>query len=285
MAGTECRALVGQRSPLGWLGLVLPKDRGAVCVAKDVSFGDHARHQLDIYAPAAFSHPAPVLNFIYGGGWDSGTKADYEFAGHAFAANGFVVVVADYRVVPEIHYPVFLEDGGLALNWVDENIAEFGGNPQKQYLMGHSAGAYNAVMLGVDGQRFSAPDMVGRLKGVVGLSGPYDFYPYDVAASIAAFSKAKEPELTQPINLVTAQSPPMFLGHGSKDNICLPRNTRAMAAALRDKDIEVVERFYDHLAHPGTLLSLFPALRWRSSVFQDVLAFLKAGPVEDFTQG
>lgn len=271
--------MVGRRSPLGWLGALLPKAPGAVRVASDVAFGDHERHRLDIYAPKDISQPAPVLNFIYGGGWDSGTKADYAFAGHAFAAHGFVTVIADYRVVPEIHFPAFLEDGALALNWVDANIARFGGNPEQQFLMGHSAGAYNAVMLGVDGPRFGAPDMAGRLCGVVGLSGPYDFYPFDVAASIAAFSNAEAPRLTQPINLVTEQSPPMFLGHGGKDIICLPRNTRAMAQALRDKGIAVEERHYDHLAHPGPLLSLFPALRWRSSVFNDVLGFLKTGPL------
>lgn len=267
---------MSERSPLGWLDLLLPRDGGAALVAENVAFGPDNRHRLDVYAPVDRSQTAPVLNFIYGGGWDSGTKADYGFVGHAFAARGFVTVIADYRVVPDIHFPAFLEDGGLALQWVDANIDRFGGDASRQFLMGHSAGAYNAVMLGVNGKRFGAPDMVGRLRGVIGLSGPYDFYPFDVAASIAAFSKASAPELTQPINLVTGDTPAMFLGHGRKDNICLPRNTRAMAAALRAKNITVTERYYDHLAHPGPLLSLFRLLRWRSSVFEDVMAFLEA---------
>ncbi|UJQ93870.1 alpha/beta hydrolase [Mariluticola halotolerans] len=264
------------RSALGWLDLLMPRDGGTQKLAADIAYGPKARHRLDIYAPKAHDLPRPVVFFIYGGGWDSGDKAEYQFAGHAMAAAGFVAVVADYRVLPEVRYPGFLEDGALALSWVLDTVASYGGDPAQIFLMGHSAGAYNAVMLGLDGGRFGAPALGERLRGIVGLSGPYDFYPFDVPASIAAFSVAPEPLLTQPINVVPPKPVPVFLGHGSRDKTCLPRNTIALGKSLRQAGGEVTERHYDNLAHPGPLLSLFPALRWRAPVYRDVVAFLRA---------
>jgi len=264
------------RSALGWLDLLMPRDGGTRKLASDIAYGPQERHRLDIYAPKKLSAPAPIVFFIYGGGWDSGSKADYQFAGHALAAAGYVTIIADYRVVPEVHYPGFLEDGGLALAWALHEAVAYGGDPDQIVLMGHSAGAYNAVMLGLDGLRYGAPDMSGRLRAIVGLSGPYDFYPFDVPASIAAFATARDPLLTQPVNVVPERPVPVFLGHGSRDTTCLPRNAVALAKSLRQAGGEVTERYYDNLAHPGPLLSLFPALRWRAPVYREVVGFIGA---------
>lgn len=269
--------MVAGRSALGWLSLLAPKDGGTQRVLADAPYGRHSRQRLDVYAPRARGEARlPVLFFVYGGGWESGCKADYAFAGHAFAAAGFVTVIADYRIVPEAHYPDFLEDGGLALHWTDRHIAELGGDRDRLFYMGHSAGAYNAVMLGLVGPRHGGPDFGSRLKGVVGLSGPYDFYPFDVPASIAAFSRAETPELSQPVNLVTPDAPPMFLGHGTKDTICGLYNTEHLAAKLRAAGTDLVERRYAGLRHAGVLLSLFPMLRWRAPVYRDVVGFMQA---------
>lgn len=263
------------RSALGWLNLFVPKDGDTRRVGCGIAFGPHERHRLDLYAPLQQSADLPVLFFIYGGGWDSGTRSDYEFAGRAFAAAGFLTAIADYRVVPEVHYPGFLEDNALALDWLIRAVPSYGGNASRVFYMGHSAGAYNAVMLGLEGQRFGAPDMTDRLKGVVGLSGPYDFYPFDVPASIAAFSRAKEPEATQPVNLVSADAPPMFLGHGTRDRICGLYNTKNLAETLRTAGRPVIERHYRGLKHAAPLLSLMPIFRWRAPVYRETVDFMR----------
>lgn len=116
-----------------------------------------------------------MVLFFYGGSWSRGDRRDYAFAGRALAARGYTVVLPDYRVLPEVEYPVFLQDCAAALRWTRENIAAYGGDPAAAALMGHSsAGAYNAVMLALDrGLGVSdIPDVV------VGLSGPYDFFPF-----------------------------------------------------------------------------------------------------------
>lgn len=268
--------MVEKPSSLAWFNRLSPKEFRTARVLEGQSFGEHHRQKLDVYAPKNIEQKLPVLLFIYGGGWDSGLRAEYAFVGRAFAAAGFVVVIADYRVVPEAHFPDFLEDGAAALNWIDREILTHGGNPERLFLMGHSAGAYNAVMLGLNAPRFGGPNLGGRIKGVVGLSGPYDFYPFDVPASIAAFSQAPEPEMTQPVNLVHAEAPPMFLGHGTKDEICMPRNTMALAKRLREDNVPVVERHYTGLAHPGPLLTLSRLLRWRAPIYREVVAFMRA---------
>ena len=76
----------------------------------DVPYADGQRKKLDVYRPAESDGSAPVVMFIYGGGWRAGDRFEYEFVGRALAAQGFVTVIADYRIFPEVRYPEFLED-------------------------------------------------------------------------------------------------------------------------------------------------------------------------------
>jgi len=262
------------RTLFEWLNTVMPKDGGARRVARDVPFGDHPAQMLDIYAPKDFETALPVLVFFHGGGWNSGTRAEYEFAGRAYAAAGFITVLPGYRIVPEAHFPDFVVDGALALNWIDAEISVFGGDPKRLALMGHSAGAYNAAMLALDPARFGANAAPANIKALVGLSGPFDFYPFEVPEAIETFSRTGEPERTQPINLAHPGAPPAYLGHGTKDTVCGLHNTENLAAALRASGVPVIERHYAGIGHAAPLLALFPLLRWRVPVYRETVRFL-----------
>ena len=263
------------RTLLGPLNRLMPKDGGTRRILSGHRFGPHSRDLVDAYAPHWFEDPLPLLFFIYGGGWDSGHRSEYEFVGRAFARAGFVTAIADYRIVPEVHYPAFLEDCGRALTEVLHVLPAFGADTGRVFLMGHSAGAYNAAMLGLDGPRFGAPALGAKLRGVIGLSGPYDFYPFDVKQSIAAFGRAEDPEASQPVNIVTSGAPPFLLAHGTSDTTCGLYNTENLAEKLRTANVPVVERHYRGVRHILPLLSLFPALRWRLPVYRDVLSFMR----------
>ena len=263
------------RTILGPINRFSPKDRGTRRVISAHAYGKHRRHVFDAYAPVSFTEPLPILFFIYGGGWNSGNREEYSFVGRAFAKAGFITVIADYRLVPEIRYPAFLEDCGAALTEALAVLPVFGGDAGRVFLMGHSAGAYNAVMLGLDGPRFGAPELGAQLRGVVGLSGPYDFYPFDVKEAIEAFGRAKNPQTSQPVNIVRPGAPPFYLGHGSRDRVCGPYNTGNLAAKLRAAKVPVVERYYRGLVHPTPLLALFPWLRWRAPVYRETVAFMR----------
>src|SRR5690606_15908972 len=145
-----------------------PKDRASRCVARRIAYGPDRRQVLDIYAPRHGTGPWPVIYFVYGGSWNVGEPTYYSFAGRALAALGYVVVVIDYRLIPQVEYPAFLEDCAAGLQWTVENIARYGGDPRRIALMGHSAGAYNAVMLLLADRPLPRDSFAGRIRAFVG---------------------------------------------------------------------------------------------------------------------
>ncbi|RYE61073.1 MAG: alpha/beta hydrolase [Hyphomicrobiales bacterium] len=179
-------------SPLSVFDTLVPKDGGVAKVGSAISYGGAHRQVLDVYAPRLGAiGRRPVVVFFYGGSWNSGTRTGYAFVGKALAAQGIVVVIPDYRLVPAVRYPGFVEDGAAAVRWTKAHAREFGGDPTRIVLMGHSAGAYIAAMLAVDDRWLKADR--SAIRGFVGLAGPYDFAPFDVDASRAAFGEWPRP--------------------------------------------------------------------------------------------
>ncbi len=267
--------LAASCTPVGTFNVVAGRDGGSESLADGVAFGAHSRQTLDIYGPISGRRPLPVVMFIYGGSWNTGSRQDYAFVGRALAARGFVTVVVDYRLVPEVLFPVFVDDNALALRWIRDNISRYGGDPKRIGVVGHSAGAYNAVMLGLDRRFQSKAGVEGEgVRAVAGLSGPYDFLPFTSAAAEAAFSRWPRLSETQPINMIRANAPPMFLATGDADTLVLPRNTRTLAARLRAAGASVEEKIYPGVSHAGTLTSLSRLLRAQTPIMDDLVRFL-----------
>jgi acetyl esterase/lipase len=246
--------------------------------ATGLRFGPHARHHLDIWVP---SHPdsakLPVVVFFYGGGWHSGERGDYGFAAAAFAAQGFVAVVPDYRLVPEVRFPDFLEDAALSLRWVVAHIAEYGGDPSKISVAGHSAGAYIAAMLALDPRWLSAVQLPPEtIRAGVLLSGPFDFAPFREWRGRAAFGAYPDPADTQPINHVRSDAPPLLLQHGSSDRLVYAKNSRSLDAALTRAGAPHELRVYRGCDHAGTLVALSRPFRGRFPVLADATRFLRS---------
>ncbi len=248
-------------------------DGGTAKVGDGIAYADGARHKLDVYAPQQRGAPAPVVFFIYGGGWNRGERSDYQFVGRALAARGFVAVIADYRLVPEVHYPEFLEDNASALKWVQDNIANYGGDPARLFLAGHSAGAYNAVMLALDPSFLQEYGVTMPIRAVAGLSGPYDFYPFEYDEVRNAFGAASNPEGTQPVNLVTSDAPPMYLATGTGDPIVRMQNTEHLARAMQARGVWVTTKFYPGFGHMEPVIALGSLWRWRAPVLDDMTLF------------
>lgn len=266
--------LVAACSPLNLLDTLVPKDGGTAKVATAVSYGSVPRQMLDIYAPRPRAlDRRPVIVFFYGGSWNSGSRTGYAFVGRALAAQGFVVVIPDYRLVPEVRYPAFVEDGAAAVRWTEAHVADFGGDPARIVLMGHSAGAYIAAMLAVD-DRWLKNDRKA-VRGFVGLAGPYDFAPFDVDASRAAFGAWPRPSDTQPVTWAGTGDPPALLLVGADDTTVRPRNSEALRARLRDGGVSVDLRSYPKTGHVGLLLALARPFRGKASVLQDVANFAR----------
>jgi acetyl esterase/lipase len=263
-------------SPLDVFNAVTPKERESRRVAHDVAYAEGERHGLDVYAPADLSGVAPVMVFFYGGGWSQGKRQEYEFVGRALAAQGFVTVVPDYRITPGAHFPGFLEDCAAALRWVQDNIAAYGGDAHRIVLCGHSAGAYNAVMVALDPSYAQQAGFdISNIKGVIGLSGAYDFLPLESEATIAAFGQAPDPQLTQPVHFARADAAPLLLIWGDRDERVGRRNIEGMERAMRAAGGAVEVKIYSGVNHGATMTSLSTMLRGGAPSMQDIVAFAR----------
>ncbi len=259
---------------LNGLNSLTPGDSAAAPVARAIGYGPDPRQGLDIHAPPGADR-LPVLVFFYGGSWASGRRQDYGFAARALAARGFVVVVPDYRLVPDVRYPAFVEDGAAALAWTVANIARHGGDPARIATIGHSAGAYIALMLALDRRWTAAAGAPGAVKAAVGLAGPYDFLPFEPgSAAEAAFGQAPDRRDTQPIAHVRGNAPPVLLLTGDADDTVKPRNSAALAAALTTAGARAETRTYPGLGHIGIILALSKPFRGKAPVLADSAAFL-----------
>ena len=268
-----CLPLAGC-SAVGAFNALAPADDGARLAAAGLAYGELPRQRLDVYAPPGAAG-LPAVLFLYGGGWNSGSRADYGFAGRALAARGCVVAVADYRLVPEVRYPVFLEDCALALRWLRDNAASHGGDARKLFAMGHSAGGYNALMLALDPGLTRGAGLRGQvLRGAIGLAGPYDFLPLDVPESQQAFGGTPDLPRTQPVNHATSFAPPTFLATGADDDVVYPRNAKALASRLKAAGRPVELHVYPGVGHAGLLLALSPPFRAQTPVLDDVARFI-----------
>ena len=249
--------------------------RSATRVATAVPFGTHGQ-TLDVWAPAgAGSAKRPVLIFWYGGGWVKGDRDAYAFAGRAFAKAGFVVVIPDYRKVPQVRFPAFLVDGAEAVAWTRDHAAGLGGDPGRIAFAGHSAGAYTAVMLALDSQWLKAAGVDPAIvKASVGLSGPYDFYPFDKKRSIDAMSRWPRPLETQPIQYARADAPPLLLVTSTADTEVRPKNAINLAAKLRSLGAPVELKNYKGLTHEEVVMALSKPFRDKAPVLADTVAFL-----------
>lgn len=140
----------------------------------------HARHVLDIHAPESAKN-LPVVFWIHGGGWQAGDKSDIQIKPRVFAEQGFVFVSTNYRLLPEVEMGVLIQDVAKSLGWVHKNIGEYGGDPQRIFVMGHSAGAQLAAILCIDDRYLKAEGVpFSSLKGCV----PVDGDTYDIPAII-----------------------------------------------------------------------------------------------------
>ncbi len=262
-------------TPLGLFATLSPKDP-ATRVSRGEAYGSDPRQTLDVYVPRGARGDAPMAVFFYGGSWDSGRRQDYNWVGRAMASRGFVTVVADYRVYPGVRYPTFLEDGAQAVRWTVDNAVRLGGDPRRLVLLGHSAGAYNAVMLGVDTRYLKAAGVdPASVKAVAGLAGPYDFLPLNDKVTNRVFGQASDLAGTQPMAHVGRTSPPAFLATGDKDNTVWPKNTKALAARYREAGAVVEERHYAGVDHVRIVLALSRPLRGGAPVLDQMADFLK----------
>ncbi len=242
---------------------------------RDISYGDNPRHKMDIFQPYKQAASRCAILFFYGGSWQNGERANYHFAAQGLTRSGCVVAVADYRLYPEVSYPVFIEDGAKAFVWLQNNAKTYNINTNNLYIAGHSAGAYNAAMLAVKGDLLQSLGATQQdIRGVIGLAGPYDFLPFTDKEIIALFSTAPD-EQTQPVNHVNGKTPPFLLLTGGDDTTVLPKNTDSLAKTLVQQGNRVRTKTYPDIGHVGIALALSPVFAGKAPVITDITQFIR----------
>jgi len=248
-------------------------------VKADLPYGNDRRQTLDVYAPRMAVN-RPVVIFWYGGSWIKGNKEDYRFVGTELAKLGFVAVLPDYRLYPQVTFPAFDEDGARAVAWVEEHVREFGGDPNRIVLMGHSAGGHTAAFLAYNHaflERFGANSR--GIVGLVGLSGTYVFVP-DSDELRAAFPPPFTMSDWQPIRFVDSRAPPTLLLHGLADKEVLPQESVELHDALVHAHVRVEMHLFAHRGHADTVAPFALVARWRTPVVEEVSAFVRSVSAE-----
>jgi acetyl esterase/lipase len=193
---------------------------------------DPERHKLDVYAPKG-QKDFPVLFFVHGGTWRSGSKNLYVAIGNAFAQTGIGVVIPSYRLSPKVQHPAHAEDVAKAFAWTHENVARYGGNPDRIFAMGHSAGGHLVSLIATDPIYLKAEKLTpDAVRGVVAISGVYRIY-HDVPLFNPIFGKDEEVcRKASPINHISGNHPPFLIAYGDKDFDHLDQMAIDLNAAL-----------------------------------------------------
>lgn len=229
---------------------------------------------LDAYVPKNAVN-APVVVFFYGGSWVNGKRHWYSYVGDALANHGVLVLIPDYRKFPDVHFPAFMHDAANAVAWGRDHAAEFGGDPKRLFVMGHSAGGQIAALLATDKRHLNAVGMQPRdLAGMIGVAGAYAFLPFVEDEAEIFGDTAQGRYDSQPINFIDGDEPPMLLLQGKGDEVVPPHNAEVMAERAHAMAGIARLKLYPGIGHASIILAFAREHTSRVPVLADTLAFI-----------
>ena len=270
LAATIGTLLIGLAAcaPVKILNTITPS--GSFDREKNISYGPIERQKLDIYRAEKPRLNAPVLMFVHGGSWDSGSKNIYKFLGQGFTAEGFDVVIPNYRLYPDAVFPVMIEDTAKAIAFTAQ---QFPG--RELVVMGHSAGAYNALMTVMRPEFYpgGASAMCSTIAGVVALAPPTGIVPLKEEPLITVFPD-RFTAADAPMNNVTGAVPPVFFGHGMKDTTVFPQNSQMLAEKITARGGQARVETYADLDHIDVIKVMSRYFDGGSSLKADVIDFI-----------
>ena len=272
-------ALISTGCERAFFGVI---NRSTVPPDSSVVFSPANNLALDVYRPQGggiqnnSAQSAPVVVFFYGGSWQRGSRDQYQFVGRRLAQNGVLAIVADYRTYPRAGFPAFMDDAAQAVAWARRNAAQYGGDPQRVFIAGHSAGAQIAALLGTDKRYLGKAGVSERdVAGVIGLSGPYDFVINGQYEKI--FGPPSQYPLAQAINFVDGDEPPFLLIHGDADSVVEVRDSVQMDEKLKARGGQSRLLLLPDAGHFTTVAALYDPQR-APAVLPAILSFLRESP-------
>lgn len=256
----------------------------------DLRYGTHDRQRMDLYQPEETDQPidlstaAPLIVFVHGGAWRTGSKDQYEFVAASLTAEGYTVLIPNYRLYPAVRFPDFVADIASALASYEKFAAIQQPGPTTNatvVLMGHSSGAHQAALLTTDPSYFQQAGVTSDIVGLIGLSGPYDL-PIDTEEVAVVFPDIDDEESINPVlqaqRLADRQQPqnplpPTLLLHGSGDERVTINHTPRFASALRSTGATVTVEILRG-GHAGAVVALAGPLEFLNDSLDTVLRYL-----------
>ena len=273
--------LMSACTPIKVLNSLVP-DNGYSLVSA-IAYGTNARQKLDIYLPKAADQSTKldsaklkkVIIFYYGGNWDSGERANYKFVAEALVSHGYIVVIPDFRLYPEVLFPALMVDPVTVAKWVKTHINQYGGDVNKVFLAGHSSGAHMAVMMSINPEYLAEASLKPNdFAGVIGLAGPYDFLPLKSDRLKTIFGNEAQQLKSQPINFVDGKNPPLLLAVGKKDGTVWPRNTVNLAKKIKENNGLVEVHEFASYGHVDMVSKLAKPLRGNGELLKSIITFI-----------
>lgn len=265
-------ALLAACSPRKLAEAVIPDNH--FVLTRDLAYGGAPRQRLDVYRPRAAQSPAPTVVFLYGGRWQRGSRTDYRLLGNALTRRGFVVVVPDYRLYPEVRFPTFVEDGAQAVRWTRINAPRFGIDTTQIFVVGHSAGAHTAALLALDERWLRGVGLPpGAVRGYVSLAGPVDTVWTDPDVQALMGPPAGWPT-TYPRNHIQGNEPPLLLLHGGGDQTVNPSSSTRLAARIRERGGCARAVVYPRVGHVEIAVALAAPFLGIAPVMDDLTEFV-----------
>lgn len=258
------------------LPLIWSEQGTQVVPTNDLAYGSDARQTLDVYRPHE-ARQAPVMVFWYGGSWQQGAKDYYRFVGQSLARRGFVAMLPDYRLAPDHPFPAFVEDAASAVRWARDRAEEFGGDPNRIYISGHSAGGHSALMLALDPRYLNVVGLApSDLAGVVSLAGPTGLENLRGEALKGVFPPGVPDDAFSPVTLAATHAdmaPPILLMIGLDDDVIYAGSIARLADAIRAGGGSVTVKAYPGIGHIGLMLGFAGAFEGSSGAADELARF------------
>lgn len=236
---------------------------------------------LNIFAPRSPRKAKEVLVYFYGGNWTSGKRSLYSFLGNRLARKGVVTVIVDYPKSPAAQYDEMAADAALSVKWVQEHIAAYGGDPEKIFVSGHSAGGHLAALISMDPRYFRELGIANPVKGAIlidaaGLDMHWYMKEVDYGPQgsyLNVFTKNPEVwKMASPIYHISPSNPPLLLLRGGRTYPTLASGTDRFVAALRKQGIEPRVILQPKKTHIPMITQFFNVYNPR---YKDLLQFMK----------
>ena len=231
---------------------------------------DEVRHKLDLYLPKGQKN-FPVLIFVHGGTWKSGSKNLYEPLGKLYAKNGIGTVIINYRLSPKVQHPAHIEDVARAFAWTHHNIAKYGGDAGNIFVCGHSAGGHLVSLLSTSEKYLKAHDLkISDIKGTIPISGVFVLIPNQAFKDIFTMDK-ETVRSASPIEHVAGKHPPFLLLYADKDFLTLDTQAEEMCKKLKGCECEAAALKITERTHISIITSM---VRETDPANQAIFAFL-----------